>query len=224
MTIRAEGSVSLVSFPRDLYVYLPGWSMSRINAAWEYGGFELLSETLDYNFGFRPDHYLLTNFDGFIMIVDRLGGVDVNVGVTLSDARTGYPDGYTIQAGINYMDGETALWYVRSRGTSDDFDRLRRAQEVLVAAGQKLLSLQGLAHIPELYQDYQETVFTDLDLDSLLTLAPLLQAVDSNRVDRYAIAPPLVTPWIEPDSGAYYLLPDPSAIRAMLLQAMGASQ
>ncbi|MBI4730935.1 MAG: LCP family protein [Chloroflexi bacterium] len=221
MILRADGAVSLVSFPRDLYVYLPGRSMSRINAAYEYGGFELFAQTLDYNFGLRPDHFILTNFSGFMAIVDSLGGVDVNVGQALSDARTGYPDGFTVYAGIVHMDGETALWYIRSRATSNDFDRLRRAQEVLVAIGQKLLTLQGLAHIPELYQAYQGTVVTDLSVDGLLAFLPLLQGADVNRVSRYAIAPPLVTPWIEPYTGSYYLLPDPLAIRAILQQAVG---
>ncbi len=221
LSLRTDGSLGLVSLPRDLYLYLPGRGMNRINAAFEYGGFELLAETLDYNFGLRPDRFVLTNFDSFMSIVDSLGGVDVNVGQGLSDARTGYPDGFTVNPGLVHMDGETALWYVRSRLTTTDFDRLRRAQEVLAAIGGKLLSLQGLAHVPDLYQAYRSFVTTDLSLEDLLDLLPLLEAVDSNRVDRYTIAPPSVAAWIDPDSGAYYLLPDTNAIRAILQLAIG---
>jgi polyisoprenyl-teichoic acid--peptidoglycan teichoic acid transferase len=221
ISLRPNGSISLVSFPRDLYINLPGWGMSRINAAYEYGGFELLARALDYNFGLRPQHFILTNFDGFRTVVDSLGGVDVLAGQALSDARTGFPDGFSVSAGWVHMDGETALWYIRSRGTSNDFDRLRRAQEVLVGIGQKLLSVQGLLHVPELYQAFQSFVATDLTLDGVLNLLPLLQAIDPGRIDRFALAPPLVIPWIEPGSGAYYLLPDPVSIRALLEQAVG---
>lgn len=221
LTLRGDGSVSLVSFPRDLYVYMPSLGKSnRINAAYEFGGFDLVAQTLEYNFGLRPDHFVLTSFSGFQHIVDSLGGVDVNVGLTLSDARAGYPDGYTVYPGIVHMDGETALWYIRSRATSSDFDRLRRAQEVLVAIGEKLLTLQGLARIPELYQIYKSSVVTDLTLDNLLALLPLLQQVDTNRIDRYAIAPPFVTVWIHPDTGAYLLLPDVTSIQQILQQAL----
>lgn len=221
VTIRGDGSVSLVSFPRDLYVYLPGLRMERINTAYEFGGFDMVAQTMEYNFGVRPDHFVLTNFSGFESIVDSLGGVDVNVGLTLSDARPGYPGQFTVSPGLVHMDGETALWYVRSRATSSDFDRLRRAQEVLEAIGQKLLTLQGLARVPELYQIYKSSVVTDLTLDNLLGLLPLLKAVDPNRIDRYAIAPPLVMVWVKPDTGAYLLVPDAVAIRQVLQQAMG---
>lgn len=224
MTIRGDGSVSLVSFPRDLYVYLPGLRMERINVAYEYGGFDLVAQTLEYNFGIRPDHFVLTNFNGFKSIVDSLGGVEVNVGLKLSDTRDGYPDGFTVYPGLVHMNGETALWYVRSRATSSDFDRLRRAQEVLTAIGQKLLTLQGLTRAPELYQIYKSSVVTDLTLDDLLLLLPLLQAVDPNRIDRYVIAPPFATVWINPETGAYLLIPDPITIRQILQQAMGIPQ
>lgn len=221
LTLRGDGSVSLVSFPRDLYVYMPALGKSnRLNAAYEFGGFDLVAQTLEYNFGLRPDHFVLTSFSGFQHIIDSLGGVDVNVGLTLSDTRAGYPDGYTVYPGLVHMDGETALWYIRSRATSSDFDRLRRAQEVLVAIGEKLLTLQGLARIPELYQTYRSSVVTDLTLDDLLALLPLLQQVDKNRIDRYTITPPFVTVWIHPDTGAYLLLPDVTTIQQILQQAL----
>lgn len=222
LTLRGDGSASLVSFPRDLYVYLPALGkMNRINTAYEFGGFELTAQTLEYNFGLRPDHYALVNFNGFTQLVDSLGGIDVNVAIELSDTRTGYPDGFTVSPGIVHMDGETALWYVRSRATTSDFDRLRRAQEVLIAIGQKLLTLQGLSRIPELYEAYRSSVVTDLTLETLLNLAPLLQQTDPNRIDRYVIAPPLVTPWINPQSRAYLLLPDVPVIQQILQQALG---
>ena len=223
VTIKTDRSVSIVSFPRDLYIYIPGQGMDRINTAMEFGDFELLKAALEYNFGVSPQSYILTNFSGFKSIVDSLGGLDVNVGQAFHDARTGYSDGFTVNPGLAHMDGDTALWYVRSRKSSSDFDRLRRAQEVIVAASLKLFNLNALGRVPELYAAYRSAVVTDLTLDDALQLLPLLQTIDTARVDRYTINTDQATPWTDPDNGAYYLLPNPDAIRQLLQQAIGVS-
>ncbi|NIR66240.1 MAG: LytR family transcriptional regulator, partial [candidate division Zixibacteria bacterium] len=72
--------------------------------------------------------------------IDSLGGIDVEAQYTLTDHRDGYGT-FTVYAGTTHMDGDTALWYVRSRKTSSDFDRARRQQEVLKAIFLRLLSL-----------------------------------------------------------------------------------
>ncbi|MEZ0397127.1 MAG: LCP family protein [Anaerolineales bacterium] len=216
-----QGSLSLVGFPRDLYVYIPGWQMQRINTAYPHGGFELLADTLAYNFGVRPEYFVLTNLSGFKDIVDSLGGIEVEAARALTDQRDGYPRLYTVGPGTVHMDGETALWYVRARYSTSDYDRLRRAQEVLVAIGRKLLSLDGLNRAPELYALYRDSVETNLDLETVLRLLPLLQSIDLQNVERYEIGAEQVTPWMEPESGAQYLLPRPEAIQTILQQAVG---
>jgi len=220
VVLKTDGSVSLVSFPRDLWVYLPGQSMQRINTAQEYGGFELVKSTLQYNFGFTPQSYVLTNFSGFQSIVDSLGGIDVQVGQTLSDARAGYPGGDTINPGLVHMDGETALWYVRSRQTTSDLDRLRRAQEVIFAIGKTLLSQNGLTRIPQLYSAFRGAIVTDLTLKDVVNFLPILQSVNLNKIQRYAISTDQVIPFVT-SGGADVLLPRPDAIRQLLLQALG---
>ncbi len=155
LVLKPDGTLNLVSFPRDLWVYLPGRFMQRINTAQEFGGFELVQSTFQYNFGFTPQSYVLTNFTGFQSVIDTLGGIDVQVGRTFTDARDGYPRGYTVQPGLVHMDGTTALWYIRARKTTSDLDRLRRAQEVILAMGHKLLSLDALTRIPQLYTDFR---------------------------------------------------------------------
>lgn len=92
---RKEGTVSLLSFPRDLYVYIPGWTMNRINTAdsrgsavgWEGGGPGLLRETLLYNFGIQTHYYARVGFDGFKTIVDTLGGIDIPVDCPVTSYR-----------------------------------------------------------------------------------------------------------------------------------------
>ncbi len=220
VVLKSDGSVNLVSFPRDLWAYLPGKFMERINTAQEYGGFKLTQSTFQYNLGFTPQSYVLTNFSGFGFIINSLGGIDVQVGQTFTDARDGYPDGYTVHAGLVHMDSETALWYIRARKTTSDLDRLRRGQEVIFAIGEKLLSLNALTRVPELYSAFQGAIVTDLSLQDVVALLPILQKVDPAKIQRYAISTDQVTSFIT-SGGADVLLPRSDAIRQVLLQALG---
>jgi LCP family protein required for cell wall assembly len=220
LTLNPNGTVSLTSFPRDLYVYIPGWRMQRLNAAQPWGGFETTRETFAYNFGVRPDYYVTISFDGFLAVIDSLGGVDVNVGKTFYDARDGYPRGCTIYAGTVHMDGETALWYVRARETTSDIDRERRSEELLLAIGHGLLSANGLSRVPELYEIYQGNVSTNISLEVAMQLLPLLQKADPERVQRFTIGLDQVTQWTEPLSGAYYFIPKPGTIQQILQEAL----
>lgn len=215
----AGGTASLVSFPRDLYVTIPGWTEQRINTAMGYGGFPLLAATLEYNFGVRPTHYVMVNFFAFQQSIDSLGGIDVYAALPLSDHRDKYGY-YTIPAGLNHMDGETALWYSRSRYSTSDFDRTRRQQEVIMALFERILSLNGIEKAPDLYNIYVESVTTNLvwqDIASLLPLAAILS--DTSRIQHYYIGPAQVTPWTTP-GGAQVLLPNYQAINAVLWQAL----
>lgn len=220
VTINADlKTVSMTSFPRDLYVYIPGWTMERINAAFRYGGFDALATTMEYNFGVRPDHYALINFKGFVTLVDELGEIQVEVGETLTDHRDNKGQ-YTVQQGTVQMDGETALWYVRSRYTSSDFDRGRRQQEVLRAIFKKLISLDGARRAFELYDAFDEIVQTDIGFMDVVGLAPLAAQVDNARIKSYAIGPEVVYPWINPYNGAQVLLPDLARAREIMRQAL----
>lgn len=216
---RDEGTVNLVSFPRDLYVYQPGWRMDRINTAQQRGGFAMSADTFEYNFGVRPDHYVLINFSGFVNVVEALGGVYVDVGQTLCDEREG-PGDYCAYAGSFYMDGETALWYVRSRGTSSDFERTRRQQEVLQAIFYRMLSLDGITKAPQLWEQYQQAVTTDLGWTDILPLLPFASAIgDSGAIGRYAIGSNDVTSY-RTATGAAVLLPDAEAVRLIMAEAL----
>lgn len=215
----ASGSASLVSFPRDLYVNIPGWTQQRINTAMGYGGFPLLASTLEYNFGVRPEHYVMVNFWAFVDTIDSLGGIDVNAAQTLTDHRDGHGY-YTVQAGLNHMDGETALWYARSRYSTSDFDRGRRQQEVILALFDRLISLNAIEQAPELYDIYVQNVTTDLDWQDIAPLLPLAAKLhDASRIRQYFIGPGQVTSWTTP-GGAQVLLPNQAAIQAVLWQAM----
>jgi LCP family protein required for cell wall assembly len=212
-------TVNLTSFPRDLYVYIPGWTMDRINTAQVRGGFQLTAQTFEYNFGVRPDHWAMVNFDGFVSLIDSLGGIEVEVGEKLVDHRDQYGK-YVMRPGMREMDGETALWYVRSRKSTNDFERTERQQEVLKAIFYRLVSLDAVGRAPELYKEYQQTILTDLTLGDILPLLPLApQLRDNGNIQHYAIGPEEVTPWIS-YGGAQVLLPDQLAVRAVMERAL----
>jgi LCP family protein required for cell wall assembly len=220
-------TITLISFPRDLYVYIPAYGMQRINVAFPIGSslgypggdFGLFKDALMYNFGLRVDRWLLMDFSGFEGLVNSLGGINVQVGQTLTDHRAGYGQ-YTVHAGLVHMDAATALWYVRARYTTNDFDRNRRQQEVLVAIAKKALSLNALANLPGFFSQLRSYVSGDLTFQDLLPFAGMGTSVSPDSVRRFrVISPTQCYAWITP-GGADVQLPRPDAIRTLLQQAL----
>jgi len=120
---RSEGTVNMLSLPRDMYVYIPGWTMQRINTAdgrgaavgWPGGGPGLIKDTLLYNFGIVVQYYARVDFDGFQSIVDAVGGVDVPVdcaiqGWVLKQPRKTRADFASYNDWANYTDPGSGNW------------------------------------------------------------------------------------------------------------------
>lgn len=235
-----DDQVSLISIPRDLWVYIPGWEMQRVNTAYMHGeltdyaggGPQLLKDTIEYNLGLHIDHTAMVEFDGFRRIVDTLGGVDIPVACAYTDWRLIDPSYnpenennwylYTAGPGLMRMDGDLALWYARSRSKSNDFDRGRRQQEVIRAIYSRALTGDTLAKIPQLYNDLNTLVVTDLGLADILKLVSLAPGFSNADFRSYYIRPPIVSSWITP-GGAYVLLPDQTALQGLVTQALTAS-
>jgi LCP family protein required for cell wall assembly len=226
----------MISIPRDLWVYIPSIGMQRVNTAYENGeldgyqggGAALLKDTLAYNLGIRIDHTAMVDFDGFRRIVNTLGGIDVPVACPYTDWHLIDPSYdpynennwslYTVQPGIDHMDGDLALWYARSRLQSNDFDRGRRQQEVLRAIFAQALKTDTLSRIPQLYNDFSSTILTDLGLADLLKLALYAPKLTNTNIRSYYIRPPYVNPWTTP-GGAYVLLPQEPELSQLLTEA-----
>ena len=127
-----RSKVYLVHFPRDLYVSIPGRGRDKINAAYAYGGSPLLVRTLEGLVDVPIDHVGIIGFEGFKAMTDAVGGVDVFA----EEASTG------IHKGVNHLDGEQALTFVRERHqlSEGDISRGRRQQAFI-----KALLLKGLS-------------------------------------------------------------------------------
>ncbi len=212
-----EGKVNLLSFPRDMWVAIPGYGENRINAAYLYGGYELLEETFFVNFGIRPDHYAMVDFEGFVKIVDTLGGVDINAEISMEDHCV-FNDARwcRVEPGITHMDGTTALWYARARYNTSDFDRTRRAQEVIKALVKKSVSFEGLIKSGKLFNTLGSYVETDLSSGDLLPLiAKMGSFTAEGAITSYHITENEAYSYYT-ESGANVLVPDFDAIRLIL--------
>jgi LCP family protein required for cell wall assembly len=218
----ADNSVNITSFPRDLYVYIPGGNNNRINTAFARGGFETLASTFEYNLGVRPDYYALINFWSFTDAIDSLGGIDVNASQALSEyTARGW---FTIPAGVNHMDGATALYYTRSRKSTSDFDRNRRQQEVVTAVIDKLMSLYAISKIPELYQAYSNSISTNIKLKDVIPLIPVAaRFTNAKKIKHYYIGRGQVSSWITP-GGAQVLLPNRAAVLDVMRKALNSPE
>jgi len=233
VSINPEGPyVTLLSIPRDFYAWIPSHGFNKINTAFHYGekhgypggGIGLVRATIEYNLGIRPHYYVRVGFDGFVKIVDALGGVDVAVECPLSDTfpDPSVPEGQTDVdwlPGIHHLDGKHALWYARSRWSTSDFDRNRRQQQILRGLYDQILSLDMIPKIPEVWGVLKETVQTDLGLDDILYLAHVGSRLDMTNVKSRFVGRSVVKAWTSP-TGAYVLVPDYAALGDLVNEAL----
>ncbi|MDZ4770279.1 MAG: LCP family protein [Chloroflexota bacterium] len=233
---RTTGTVSMITLPRDLYVYIPDWTMQRINltyihgenAGWTDGGFGLLRQTLFYNFGINIHYFAMVNMTGFKAIVDTVGGVELTVDCAIEDlpligaevpsgAYRVNEEGYRVlPVGAYTLNGAEALWYVRSRHNSSDFDRGRRQQQLLRAVWRKARENGLLNNIIPLWNETTQFVETNMTLEDVLGLAPLALSIDSSQIENYRLVRTYhTTPWQPPD-GSNVQLPVAETMRQLM--------
>jgi LCP family protein required for cell wall assembly len=191
--------VSVLSFPRDLWVEVPGISdhynitHSKLNQSYFYGtpamgyydgpggGSGLLARTLDLNFGVQPEHYGVVNMNILIEMIDAMGGVDIYLERGIDARETPESDELwkIYEAGWNHLDGKRAVYYARIRQIDSVFGRMDRQTEILCAIKNKLLSPSAIMGIPDMISAFINNVLTDLSpaqLSQLACLAPRLSA------------------------------------------------
>ncbi len=225
--------VGMLSIPRDLWVYIPNHGYDRINTAdyqgesegYPGGGPALLNETLLMNLGIGFDRYIRVNFEGFKEIINILGGIDVDVecSVELWGADPEVPGGWKqigfVPAGMQHMDGETALRYAQCRYNTPVFDRDRRQQKVLFAIRDRVLELGIAGLVPralELLTTMRDMVQTDLGPSEIVTLAQLVPQVRPSNVHRRVIDLSMAPQWTTPQ-GAWVMLPDRGKIAPVIM-------
>ncbi|MFF2459429.1 LCP family protein [Peribacillus simplex] len=171
-----QEKLKLASIMRDSYVKMPGnkSGYNKINAAYYYGGRELLKKTIKENFDIKVDHVAVIDFQGFVKMVDLLApeGVAVNVDQEIIDDMS-------IQASVgkNVLHGEEILKYVRFRHDDEsDFGRVERQQEVMIqlktAFVNQISSFEGMAALPSIIEQGLSYLDTDIGLKTLMEMGP----------------------------------------------------
>lgn len=227
-------SVSMLSIPRDLVdVPLPDGGVYRpkINSlvsaaeqapdrfAYAQGsGVRALAGALSTLLGVPIHYYARVNLDGFVRMVDTLGGVDIRVRRALDDPA--YRDygvrGFSIQPGLHHLSGPEALAYARIRRAQgeNDFTRADRQQQVLVAIRDRIVKGGFLGNLGGFVGAVGQTLETDMPPDRLPFLVELMEEIDGDRVFRAVLQPPLVRQ--ASDERGSILVPDVTAIRQLV--------
>ncbi len=201
----ARGDIRMVSFLRDLYVKIPGHGKTRLNAAYVYGGEALLLETLQNSFGVTADRTLAVNFSRMVELIDRIGGVTVEVSekerrqlnsiLKFYNTQSGYSrnDQLLETAGVVTLSGKQALCYSRIRKIDSDFQRTGRQRKVLMAVFERVRAMDPLQLAGILTQSYS-MVKTDLSLADIAALVPVLMQLEGATFESLTI----------PVKGGYY--------------------
>lgn len=224
-------TASMLSIPRDLWVQIPGYGMAKINQAYfdgqagDYpgGGAQLAAETVTTFLGMPIDYYITVDFQAFIDIVDRLGGIIVDVPEVIDDPT--YPDncyGYDpfhIEPGRHRLDGASALKFARTRATfGGDVDRAGRQQQVILALKEQATQLTTLPQLllsaPQLWRSLQDNVHTNLSLEQIIQLAQLGMDLPAENIRNLVLGYDYVYNDTTPD-GLQVLIPDMSKIRVL---------
>lgn len=222
-------SIGMLSLPRDLWVPIPGQNITnKINTAYTLGetshypggGAQLAKDTVSSFIGRPVDYYVRVNFGGFEEIIDLIGGIDINVPYEINDDQ--YPTAdygvelFHLDAGLQHLDGATALKYARTRHGDDDYSRARRQQDIIRAVAEKVLNAgmipQLIAKAPQLLMTTQNTIQTDIPIPTALELAKMVNGTSLREV-RQLVLDKKYGEETYSSAGMWILLPDRSKVR-----------
>lgn len=164
-------TLRLVSFLRDLYVQIPTVGKNKLNASFSNGGAGLTMQTLENNFRINIDKYIMTDFNNFANIIDKMGGIDL----TMTKEEAAYMNkikGCNLTAGKNHLRGTLALYFSRMRYLDSDFGRTGRQRQVIMAMMEKIKKM-NIVDFSSVMYDYLPLVTTNLNNQELLYLCSI---------------------------------------------------
>ncbi len=192
-------TAAMLSIPRDLWVEIPdGFGVDTINTAnrtgdyYDYpgGGPALAVKTVEHNLGVTVNYYVRMDFTAFETLIDTIDGIDIDNPTDIDDPY--YPNGsygfepFTLAAGEHHLNGHDALRYARTRHGNSDIDRAQRQQQVAMAVRDRVLRFDMLptliARAPALYQTLNDSVWTDMSLEQMVSLALLAQDIPRENI------------------------------------------
>ena len=225
----SKHQVTLLSLPRDLWVEIPGHQSAKIDLAYAKGGAPLARATVEKAFKVPIHYYAWIGLNGLVRVVDRVGGVDVDVLHPVLDDN--YPNDFSasgygtervyLSAGPQHLDGRHTLQYVRSRHGDllSDLGRSIRQQQVLLAIQQRTAGMDLVTALPTFARDLNGHLKTDLDLVRLTQLALFMRGLHAGDVHQ-AFLTPYVHDAVSSD-GQQILLADWPAVHTYMRQLFG---
>lgn len=211
--------VTMLSIPRDSRVKIPGHGWDKMNHAYAFGGTKLSKTTVENLLGIPLDYTLVINFNGFVRMIDAVGGVTINVDKPMHYADPYDDDGglyIDLQPGVQKLNGKTAIEYVRYRDEEGDIGRVARQQKFLKALMQEFTKPQMLTRLPEMVKQFASTVKTDMPTSKMLQLISIVgDAAKTGLETQWVTGTPI---WIQDVS---YWLPDIKALRVKVAEIQG---
>jgi LCP family protein required for cell wall assembly len=200
---------SLLSIPRDTLVEIPGHGEDKINAAYAYGGEELMIRTIQDFIGAEINHYVTVDFQGFVELIDAMDGVDITIDRPLVDPNSGA----NLSPGEHHLTGEQALSYTRSRATElGDIGRIQRQQNLFRELVAQKLNVKYLSSVPHYFNILIDNTRTDLDVLTILKYSKAALSFGTESFETGII--PTHSDWIE-DNTISVQIPDRDEARAM---------
>ena len=222
---RKKQTMTLTSFMRDTYLSIPNWGSNRLNAAYAFGGRNLLNETFSENFHVQVDGNVEIDFKNFEKLIAGLGGVDITVSeeeygaLHLNDADLLEPMDEETDTYRVHLDGEKTLSYARMRSIDNDFERTGRQRKVLQALFDQMKGLNTLEML-EFADKLLKLVESNLKDEQLLGLAAEAMTIGGNTFETYNI-PEDAGYTSQSIDGMSVLVPDLEACRALLETILG---
>jgi LCP family protein required for cell wall assembly len=181
-----QNSLIIISIPRDAMVDIPGRGKAKINAAYAYGGADLLLQTLEHLFSLEVPYYAHVNFRGFVAMVDAIGGVRVNA---KKDFYEHWRDNDVyIKKGENILDGEHLLEYVRFRHDADgDFGRIARQQEVISCIARQFITPEYIFKVPSVLKAARENIDTNINWMDLFRILSRVNNTNNLQIETYVL-------------------------------------
>ena len=231
-------ALDILSIPRDLWVPVPGFPPTKVNLVYSLGetvpstggGERLLADTLSAFLNQPIHHYAWVNFDGFVRIIDLLGGIDIYVPWAIYDEKYPTPDygveTFELPAGPQHLDGVTTLKYARTRTQDGDYGRIGRQQAVISAVLRQVSDPNNatdlLAAAPNIIRTLRGNFGTDMNIARMLQLAQKGTA-NTPQTGRRLILDRHHGEEAISEEGMWVLIPDRTTIRAALSDFFGVS-
>ncbi len=227
-----QKTVSMLSIPRDFWVPVPGLGTTKIGLAYGAGSVALARETVEKDFGIPIHYYAWIGLDGFIKVIDTLGGVNVDVSHPIVDDAypddVNSPDPYAyrrlyIPAGPQHLDGLSALQYVRSRHGDliGDFGRSQRQQQVLDAVRNETSGKDLVPKLPNIATDLADYLRTDMTVSQIAQFAGFADQLRGKPISQHTLGPPTYSQDGTSADGQSIVIPNWPATRALVDSIFG---